>query len=306
MSLGYALKPQIGRALLTRKRCYPQCIVRLLSCLTFLLLSPSVLATIELPEEVVFLPQKLMIGSISLETTIFKPKGDGPFPLVVINHGKAPGPAHLQARYRPLSAARYFLERGYVVLVPMRLGFSQSGGTFLDSSCSIKSDGLYQAESIAAAIDYAHTLPYIDKKQTLIVGQSAGGWATLAYGASKPDKSVKGLVNFAGGYKRERCSWSGELIGGAADFGKETTVPAIWFYGDNDSYFPRDVSDAMFGAYRTGNPKAQFVAYGTFSGDSHMLFPTPSGRVIWEPHLTRFLESIGMPSNVVKAEFLAN
>ncbi len=25
---------------------------------------------------------------IELETTIFKPDGDGPFPLVVINHGK--------------------------------------------------------------------------------------------------------------------------------------------------------------------------------------------------------------------------
>src|SRR5476651_253819 len=33
-------------------------------------------------------------GDVSLETTIFKPDGPGPFPMVVFNHGKLPGNAH--------------------------------------------------------------------------------------------------------------------------------------------------------------------------------------------------------------------
>ena len=55
-----------------------------------------------------------------LEVTMFKPEGDGPFPVVVINHGRASGNAKLQPRYRPLLAAREFVRRGYAVAVPMR------------------------------------------------------------------------------------------------------------------------------------------------------------------------------------------
>lgn len=67
-------------------------------------------------------------GAVELETTIFKPNGDGPFPLVVINHGKASGNPLFQARARYLVAAEQFVARGYMVVAPMRRGFSKSGG----------------------------------------------------------------------------------------------------------------------------------------------------------------------------------
>ena len=41
-----------------------------------------------------------------LETTLFRPPGDGPFPLIVVNHGKASGNPRFQARSRYLVAAR--------------------------------------------------------------------------------------------------------------------------------------------------------------------------------------------------------
>ena len=47
-----------------------------------------------------------------LEVTVYRPPGDGPFPVVVINHGRAAGNAKLQARYRPALAARAFVQRG--------------------------------------------------------------------------------------------------------------------------------------------------------------------------------------------------
>ena len=65
-----------------------------------------------------------------LETTIFLPRGDGPFPVAVINHGKAPGPASMQPRARFESATAEFLQRGYAVVAPMRTGFSKSGGGY--------------------------------------------------------------------------------------------------------------------------------------------------------------------------------
>ena len=37
---------------------------------------------------------------VQLETTVFRPPGPGPFPLLIVNHGKAPGNPKLQARDR--------------------------------------------------------------------------------------------------------------------------------------------------------------------------------------------------------------
>jgi dienelactone hydrolase len=278
--------------------------LRRLLILFGLAVTQFVYAATQLPEEVVFISKKLLIGSINLETTIFKPDGEGPFPLVIINHGKSFGNSHMQERYRPISPVRYFLERNYAVFVPMRQGFSKSGGNYSDGSCSMAANGANQAEDIQPVINYAQTLSFVDKTKTLIVGQSHGGWTTLAYGANDPDKSVKGLVNFAGGLKNDSCGgWQSDLYRTAATFGRKTAIPTIWFYGDNDSYFSRDVSDAMFENYKKGNPKSQFVAYGLFGSDSHGLFTNRDGRVIWEPYLTKFLVSIDMPSKVINEKY---
>ncbi len=69
-------------------------------------------------------------GTITLETTIYKPDGPGPFPMIVFNHGKMPGDPRTQARSDPLPFAREFVRRGYVVVAPNRQGFAQSGGTY--------------------------------------------------------------------------------------------------------------------------------------------------------------------------------
>ena len=263
-------------------------------------ISCSAFGQSKLPEEVVFVPKKLFLGSVALETTIFKPVGDGPFPLVIINHGKANGLTQFQARYRPLSPVRYFLERNYVVLVPMRQGFSKSSGHYMGGGCSMEANGLNQAEDIPPVITFAHQLPYIDKTRTLIVGQSHGGWTTLAYGASKPDPSVKGLINFAGGLRREGCGdWQSDLYKTAGIFGQETTLPSLWLYGDNDSYFSRQLSDLMFANYHRGNPNAKLINYGSFGSDSHLLFTSTDGKIIWQPYVNQFLESLGLPSKVV-------
>src|ERR1035437_6369919 len=66
-----------------------------------------------LNEQVVMLP--IGNGGTKLETTIFKPDGDGPFPLVVINHGKASGKPRFQGRARYSVASAEFVKLGYLV-----------------------------------------------------------------------------------------------------------------------------------------------------------------------------------------------
>lgn len=261
--------------------------------------SPTPELNAALNESVIEIDKKALIGSVALETTLYKPDGPGPFPIVLISHGKAPGDARFQSRYRPAVAVRYFLQRGYAVVVPMRQGFSKSGGRYIGGGCNIESNGLVQAEDVKAALDYTVQQPWADKSRILLVGQSHGGWTTLATGTLNYP-GVMGLVNFAGGLRQEDCAgWEAGLARAAGAYAPKTQVPSLWFYGDNDSYFSRPTWEAMFQQYTQAGGKARLVAFGTFASDSHRLFGASAGARIWQPEVTRFLEQIGLPSQPV-------
>lgn len=100
----------------------------------------------DLNEQVLMVPVPAMIGSVDLETTIFRPDGDGPFPLVVINHGLDLGSPAFQGRTRYPLMAQEFLKRGYAVVLPMRRGFSKSGGAFAYTGCSYTANGRAEAK----------------------------------------------------------------------------------------------------------------------------------------------------------------
>jgi dienelactone hydrolase len=117
-----------------------------------------------------------------LEVTTYMPNGDGPFPIVVINHGRSPGDAKLQERYRPTLAVREFVSRGYAVVVPMRQGFSKSGGTEISGGCNVHSNGIQQAISVKRTVELASSKSWTDSSRIVIIGQSHGGRTTLAYG----------------------------------------------------------------------------------------------------------------------------
>lgn len=248
-----------------------------------------------LNESVLQIPKK-GVFTINLETTIYKPEGSGPFPVAIINHGKAYGDPRFQSRYRPAAAARYFMNRGYAVVVPMRQGFSKSGGSYIGGGCNVESNGRVQADDVKAVLDYVTAQPWTDKQNIVVLGQSHGGWTTLALGAQNYP-GVKALVNFAGGLRQESCAgWEGALARSAAAYGKETSVPSLWFYGDNDSYFNTDTFNAMFGRYTAAGGQARLIAFGKFGSDSHAMFGARAGASIWQPEVSRLLASAGMPS----------
>jgi hypothetical protein len=99
--------------------------------------------------------------------------------------------------------------------------------------------------------------------------------------------------------RQDMCpNWQQALAGGAASYAKETRLPSLWFYGDNDSYFSPETFHAMHEQYMAAGGKSRLVAFGKFGSDSHNLFGARSGAAVWQPELTGFLASIGMPSQV--------
>lgn len=236
-----------------------------------------------------------------LEVTTFMPMGDGPFPLVVINHGRSSGDARFQERYRPILAAREFVSRGYAVIVPMRQGFSKSGGSEISGGCNVHSNGIQQAMSVTRAIEWAATQPWADPTRTIVMGQSHGGLTTVAYGTN-PAPSVKLLVNFAGGLRNDSClGWEHNLIRAFGEYGQHSSIPSVWFYGDNDSYFSPFVWKNAFEHYNKNGGRAEIVAFGTFGSDAHAMFGSTAGLPIWVPVVMDRLEKNGLPTKVIQA-----
>ncbi len=245
----------------------------------------------------------LKAGSVELETTIFKPDGAGPFPVAVINHGKASGDPYFQGRARYLTAAREFVHRGYLVVTPMRQGFSKSGGVYISPGCNITSNGLMQAEDIRNVLDTLTKRPDVDPQRIVVIGQSHGGLTTMAFGTLNYP-GVRGLINFAGGLKMDgrSCQWDLSLIGAFRSYGAKMAVPSLWFYGDNDSYWgpTADIPARMLNAYNEAGGKARMIAFGRFEdGDAHGMFSRSSGRKVWVQPVEEFLRGIGMPAEIV-------
>jgi hypothetical protein len=93
-----------------------------------------------------------------LETTVYRPSGPGPFPLVTINHGKPrPGSTDPQAMHPGYgAAAHWFVNRGFAVAVPMRRGYGLSQGQISDTAgpCS---DRDYFATALKTAASFVTT-----------------------------------------------------------------------------------------------------------------------------------------------------
>jgi dienelactone hydrolase len=266
------------------------------------LTASAVVLDTALNEQVVMLPVRSGTENIELETTIFRPPGDGPFPLIVMNHGKALGNPRTQSRDRFVVIAREFVRRGYAVVVPMRKGFSHSTGEYIDAGCDMTEHGQTQADDLQGAVEYLETQPWVDRTRIVIAGQSYGGLTAIAFGA-RTIPGVRGLINFAGGLKMHggSCDWQDSLVQAFASFGAKTLLPSLWFYGQNDQHFGPRLAERMLEAYNHAGGHATLVAYGPFKKDAHTMSASRDGVKIWWPETEKFLKGIGMPTEPVYA-----
>ena len=229
--------------------------------------------------------------------------------LVSINHGSPPS-----ASARPTmrlgrcdqEAAQWFTKRGYAVVFALRRGYGATGGNWAESygGCA-RADyvhaGLETARDIAAVVDHATTLPGIRPDGAVVVGQSAGGWGTIAYN-SQPHPKVAAFVVMAGGrgghedsVPNQNCHPE-QLAEAAGRFGATASTPMLWIYAANDSYFAPQVADALHHAFTGAGGKAELERPGPYDGDGHRLFFGPGGSAVWGPMIERYLTQQGVSS----------
>jgi len=264
--------------------------------------APAVMLDTALNEQVIQIPAKDDGQTVELETTVFKPPGDGPFPLVVMNHGKALGDPRAQGRDRFIALSREFVRRGYAVVVPMRKGFSKSTGEYADPGCDMTAHGELQADDVQSTLEYLDQQPWVDKNRVLVAGQSYGGLTAMAFG-TRHFPGVKGLINFAGGLRMHGgdCRWRASLIQAFATYGAHTDLPSLWFYGANDHHFSPQLAARLHDAYVQAGGHAELVAYGPFKDDAHGMSGSRDGVKVWWPETEKFLKQLGMPTEPVVA-----
>jgi dienelactone hydrolase len=271
----------------------------MLALLVASLFSTLVHAAPPFDEQTVMVEESSGLFGTKIETQIYAPQAEGKFPLVVINHGHVPLPHARDLREVFRGQALEFVRRGYVVVVPYRAGYSNSSGdSTINDTCSTTGDGRHWASEVVAVIDYARKLPNVDDSKIVVLGQSQGGFTTVALGSMNVP-GVIGIVDLVGAAKQPHCKDGYSTATSAfADYGKTSSIPALFMYGDNDDYGSAEPDNSVprgyLKAYNDAGGHATLYDYGEYGKDSHMMFHHKDGVPIWTPPIGRFFESLGL------------
>jgi dienelactone hydrolase len=260
----------------------------------------------QLQEEVWALP--LPLPTIAY---VVRPVGDGPFPLAIMNHGVAMDP--VQRSFFPLvefrDAAMWFARRGYMVVAPSgsygaaAIEIAETGlfsGVFFSKigKCinpNFRDAGLAVASLNLWIIEYMSQLKRIVPGNVIVVGQSAGGWASIALSSVNPTP-VKAIITFAAGRggrvdnkPNNNCA-PDELVEAAGRFGRTSRVPMLWLYIENDTYFGPELSKRMHAAFNAAGGNAEYHLFPPHGSDGHFFVDAADAVPIWSPLVAAFLD----------------
>lgn len=244
---------------------------------------------------------------------LVRPVGDGPFPLVIMNHGVSLNPR--DRSFFPLvefrDAAIWFARRGYLVVAPVGSGYGASAidlpergiyGPFFSkvgkcSNPNFRDPGLAVAQVDLWIIDYMASEGRIVPKDVIIVGQSAGGWASIALSSLNPPP-VKAIITFAAGRggrvdgkPNNNCN-PDRLVETCGEFGRTSRVPMLWIYIENDTFFGPALSKRMHEAFTAAGGRAEYHLLPPFGGDGHFLIGSADSIPVWSPLVERFLDGL--------------
>ena len=123
---------------------------------------------------------------------VYKPAGEGPFPVVVSIHG---GP---EGQSRPTFSSTYqmWLEKlGVAVVIPNVRGSSGYGKTYLSLDNGVKRED--SVRDIGSLLDWIGTRPDLDADRVAVFGGSYGGYMVLATSFHYSDR-LKAAVDIVG------------------------------------------------------------------------------------------------------------
>jgi len=232
-------------------------------------------------------------GNLRIQAYLYKPDGDGPFPLVIYNHGSRDGRERASVPFQYVG--KMLTRAGYVVLVPERRGYGKSDGSTWREEVGNDQYRLMtrlQAETddVLAAINYLRTIRFTDTSRIGIMGWSFGGIVTML--AVSRSTAFLVAIDQAGG----ALAWDGNphlrsvLIAAA----EKAATPTLFMVAKNDRTTSSITTLAEIFEKR-GVPH-QTVIYEPFTpaqgtrvaAPGHAVF-SAQGASVWENDVVQFL-----------------
>ncbi|HUL75871.1 MAG TPA: alpha/beta fold hydrolase [Vicinamibacteria bacterium] len=244
-------------------------------------------------------PEAVVIpnGPLELRALVWRPKGNGPFPAILFNHGSGPRSESDGDTLGPL-----FARHGYVFLFPFRRGQGPSMGQGVDSDAlldrELKLNGedardrlqvrLLETDQLSdavAALNLLRSLPQVDARRVAAVGHSFGGSLTLLL--AERDGGLRASVVFAGAAASwDRCP---PLRARLLEAVRRTSVPTLFVYAANDfSVAPAQDMGAQMSRLAKPHDVRIYPAFGATSADGHRLVYL--GSSTWEHDVFLFLD----------------
>jgi dienelactone hydrolase len=234
-------------------------------------------------------------GDLSIQAYLYKPEGDGPFPVVIYNHGSRLGN---ERRGDPaVYIGRMLTWAGFAVMVPERRGYGRSEGTTLsqdigrDRGTAMIARLQADTDDVLAAAEYLRGVRYADTNRMGIMGWSFGGVITTL--AISRSSAFRVAVNQAGG----ALTWpiSRPLQEALIDAAQKTTTPVLLLVAQNDRttasittlaeiFKKRGVPHRMV-IYEPFTPRQ---AGGRAVAPGHVVF-SAQGTHVWERDVLEFL-----------------
>lgn len=237
-------------------------------------------------------------GELELHGVVYRPKGPGPFPAVLYNHGSVEGMASISAAE---TLGPVFVARGWVFFMPSRRGqgLSADAGPYIDDEimAARRSGGARAAASTMvrllatdhlndqlAGLAWLKKADFVNPRRIAVAGNSFGGIEAVL-GAERG--SYCAAVDSAGAAQTwSRAPEVQELLIRSA---RNANAPVFFFQAEND----RDLSPSrtLFAEMKNAGKEAEMKIYPPF-GNSTQAGHTFGyfGSAIWAADVFAFLE----------------
>jgi dipeptidyl aminopeptidase/acylaminoacyl peptidase len=233
---------------------------------------------------------------------LYRPKGDGPFPVLLSIHG---GP---EAQERPTYAYtglyQYLLSRGIGVLAPNVRGSTGYGITY--QKLIHRDWGGDELKDFEHAVKYLHSQPWVKRDRIGVYGGSFGGFATLSCVSRLPDYwaaavdlvGPSNLVTFAKAvpptWRATMKTWVGDpeteqeflMSRSPVTYVDQIKAPLFVIQGANDPRVVKPESDQIVARLRE---RGVDVRYDVYEDEGHG-FTKRSNSIKAMGDIARFLE----------------
>jgi len=228
-------------------------------------------------------------GTLRIEAYLYKPDGDGPFPLIVYNHGTRGSEARQEVPFRYVGAM--LRDAGYAVLVPERRGYGKSDGEAAAGADA--AEGLRrEASDVLAALALIRTLPYVDQTRLGMMGWSFGGIVTIF--ALAASNAFRVAIDQAGGALswRKNAALRQAILAAA----QSVKIPVLFMDAENDATIAAVTETAA--VLEKNRIPQELKIYPAFTpsrnpdgiAPGHLIFGA-EGSAIWKADALAFLDA---------------